>query len=280
MRSNKIYPCLWFDDQAGEAAEFYCSVFDKGRITAQTSLATTFELDGHKFMGINGGPMFQKNPSVSFFLSCQTKEKVSKLWNQLTEGGMILMPLDTYAWSEHYGWVQDRYGVNWQLMYGETAGIKYTFTPCLMFVQEQSGKARDAIELYTSVFGNSKVIALNEYTEADHDTTGFIKHGSFTLFGKPFVAMDSSGGHQFRFNEGISLVVECATQQEIDFYWDSLKGAQEEGECGWIKDRFGLWWQIIPDQFVRWATDAEKGPRVMEKAMSMKKLDLHALENA
>src|SRR5690606_15500688 len=108
----------------GEAAEFYCSVFHKGRITAQTSLATTFELDGHKFMGINGGPMFQKNPSVSFFLSCLSKEEVSKLWNQLTEGGMILMPLDTYEWSEHYGWVQDRFGVNWQIMTGETAGTK------------------------------------------------------------------------------------------------------------------------------------------------------------
>lgn len=280
MRNHKIYPCLWFDNQAGEAADFYCSLFENGRITAQTSLATTFELDGHRFMGINGGPMFQINPSISFYVVRQSRDEIGRLFTQLTEGGSVLMPLDKYEWSDHYAWVQDRFGVNWQIMTDETVERDYNLAPCLMFVQQQCGKAKEAIDLYTTVFDNSETLALQEYPGEGNGTSGLVMHGSFRLDGKRFVAMDSPGDHRFQFNEGISFVVHCGSQQEIDFYWDSLKAETEEGNCGWIKDRFGISWQIIPEKFIHWATDAEKGPRVMEKAMSMKKLDLHALENA
>jgi len=280
MLSNKIHPCLWFDNQAGEAADFYCSIFESAEVTAQTSLVTIFKLDGHKFMAINGGPMFQKNPSISFFVVRQSREEVSRLWAKLTEGGSILMALDQYEWSELYGWVQDRYGVNWQVSMGDIGDTSYNYSPCLMFVQDQCGKAREAIELYTTLFENSSILNIQEYTASDHDRTGLVKHGSFMLQGKTFIAMDSSANHPFQFNEAISLVVECENQQEIDYYWEALKIETNEGQCGWIKDRFGVSWQIIPKPFCQWALDPEKGPRVMEKVMTMKKLDFHALENA
>ena len=280
MSSNKIHPCLWFDNQASEATDFYCSVFQSGKVTARTELVTIFELDGNKFMTINGGPMFQKNPSISFFVVRQTQEEVRELWDQLGDGGSALMPLDQYGWSELYGWVQDRYGVNWQISTGDNAETRYQFTPCLMFVQEQCGKAREAIELYTSLFNDSSIVNIHEYTASDHDTTGLVKHGSFMLQGKTFIAMDSSADHHFQFNEAVSLVIECENQHEIDYYWDNLKSEADEGQCGWIKDRFGVSWQIIPQPFCQWALDPEKGPRVMEKVMTMKKLDFDALENA
>src|SRR5690606_13258483 len=115
MMKNSIYPCLWFDGNAKEAAEWYVSVFQDSRITADTPLVATFESSGQKFMCLNGGPEYGINPSISFFVLCESFEEVDQLWAKLIEGGNALMPLDKYEWSERYGWLQDRFGVSWQL---------------------------------------------------------------------------------------------------------------------------------------------------------------------
>jgi predicted 3-demethylubiquinone-9 3-methyltransferase (glyoxalase superfamily) len=112
---NNMYPCLWFDNQSKAAAQFYCSLFDGARITTDTPMTVLFEIYGKKIMALNGGPMFKINPAISFFVLCENIDKTNRLWEKLAEGGQILMPIDQYEWSERYGWVQDKFGMTWQI---------------------------------------------------------------------------------------------------------------------------------------------------------------------
>ena len=104
--NNQIHPCLWFDNQAQEAAKFYCSVFKNSKITLDTPMVVNFELNGKKFMGLNGGPMFKFNESVSFVVDCDTQEEIDYYWDALTKGGSESM----------CGWLKDKYGVSWQIV--------------------------------------------------------------------------------------------------------------------------------------------------------------------
>ncbi|MBD0285901.1 MAG: VOC family protein [Flavisolibacter sp.] len=278
--NNQIYPCLWFDGNAKEAAAFYCSVFSNTRITADTPLVVTFESEGQKFMCLNGGPMFQPNPSISFFDLFEKVEEVEQAWEKLSKEGRVLMPLDKYDWSEKYGWVQDRFGISWQLSYGKWSDVGQKFTPMLMFTGAQSGKAEEAIRFYTSVFNPSSVVGILKYGAQDGDTEGLVKHAQFKIRDYVMMAMDSSMAHGFEFNEGISLVVECTTQPEIDMYWDRLTEGGEESMCGWLKDKYGVSWQIVPSVLGSLMTDKERAPRVTKAFMKMKKFNIEELENA
>ncbi len=104
--ANQIYPCLWFNGQAKEAAEFYCSVFKNSKITADTPMVVTFDLDGKRFMGLNGGPHFTFNEAVSFVVECEDQAEVDYYWNKLTEGGS----------ESQCGWLKDKFGVSWQIV--------------------------------------------------------------------------------------------------------------------------------------------------------------------
>ena len=280
--NNKVYPCLWFDGNGKQAADLYCEVFTGGNILADTGLVQLFEIAGKKFMALNGGPHFKINPSISFFLSCQSKEELDEKWKKLSEGGMVMMPLNKYPWSEYYGWCQDRFGVNWQLMMGGTMGEE-SIVPCLMFTGEKSGKAEEAIERYISVFKNASVKVLHRYEENDPDVTGYIKHGQFYLEGQLFTAMDSSGPHPFGFNEGLSFVVDCEGQEEVDYYWSQLTAnGGTESRCGWLKDPFGISWQIVPQQLAQLMSDPdkEKAGRVMQAMLKMNKIIIADLQDA
>jgi len=284
--TNQIYPCLWFDGNAKAAADFYCAVFSAGpngknsKITTDTPMVVNFELEGKKFMGLNGGPMFKINPSISFFVVCESTEEIDTKWGQLIEGGIIMMALNSYPWSERYGWCQDKFGVNWQLMTGGTMGSE-KIIPSLMFTQGNSGKAGQAVDLYTSLFPGSTIKAIHRYEKGEPDVEGYIKHAQFYLGKQMFTAMDSSGPHQFTFSEGISLVVECDTQEEIDNYWNRLTAdGGKESMCGWLVDKFGVSWQIIPAIIGQLMSDPEKGARVMQQVLKMKKLDIEILTNA
>ena len=101
--THPLYPCLWFDGKAKEAATFYCAAFSHSKITHDTPVVVNFELDGCPVMGLNGGSIFKPNPSVSLFVVCDTDEEINARWAKLTEGGFIMMPLDKYYWSERYG---------------------------------------------------------------------------------------------------------------------------------------------------------------------------------
>jgi len=230
-------------------------------------------------MCLNGGPAYKPNPSISFYVICETIIEIETAWNKLKEGGNVLMPLDKYDWSEKYGWVQDKFGISWQLAFGEFKDVGQKFTPTLMFTKKQAGRAEEAISLYTSVFDNSSIVGILKYTAGENDVLGYVKHAQFKLGQQVLMAMDSSLSHDFYFNEAVSLVVECDTQKEIDFYWGKLGLEGEEGQCGWLKDKFGVSWQVVPSILGKLMNDPEKAPRVMQAFMKMKKFEIEKLVN-
>ncbi len=289
---QKITPHLWYDKEAKEAADFYVSIFKDSKHKNTTTLhntpsgsvdIVTIELMGQEFTLLSAGPLFKFNPSVSFLVAFDSKEAVDVAWEKLSAGGTALMELGTYPFSERYGWTQDRYGLSWQLMYTASQPIKQTITPTLMFVGEQCGKAEEAINFYASVFHNAHVDGILRYENNEApDKAGTVKHAAFTLEGQGFAAMDSARGHTFAFNEAISLMVHCDTQEEIDYYWDKLTAVPEAEQCGWLKDKFGFSWQIVPtgmDEMFK-EKDEKKIARVTEAFLKMKKFDIAKLQEA
>lgn len=272
---NQIYPCLWFDGQAKEAATFYCSVFKNAIIKSENPMVVIFELNGKKFMGLNGGPMFKVNPSISFFITCKTIEETDAVYNKLAEGGEPMMAIGKYDWSERYGWIKDRFGVTWQVMVSTEEKI----SPSFLFTGDRFGKAEEAINFYTSVFDNSNVAVLQHY-QNETPFAGKVLFSEFNLCGYNLIAMDGPGDHAYTFNEAVSLVVDCHTQEEIDYYWNKLTEGGQESQCGWLKDKFGVSWQIVPVVLGQLMSDPEKAPRVVQAFMQMKKFDIEKLKQA
>lgn len=279
MKKN-LYPCLWFDGNAKAAAEFYCSIFNHSKIINDTPMVVRFEIEGKLIMGLNGGPMFKINPSISLFVTCETNEEIESIWSKLIEGGSAMMTLGSYPWAEKYGWVVDKFGMTWQLMLGELAPGMPKIIPNFLFVGKQYGKAQEAIKHYTSIFPNSEIQQLQTYEAGEMQQAANLKFGHFTLQNELFSAMDGFGEHEFQFNEGFSLVVECETQDEIDNYWNKLTAGGSESQCEWLKDKFGISWQIVPTILSKLMSDAEKAPRVIQAFLKMKKFDIETLLNA
>ncbi len=287
---------MWFNKEAKEAVKFYTSLFPDSKITNITTLHDTpsgdtdivsFELTGQSFMAISAGPLFKFNPSISFHVKWKTREEVDAIWEKLSKGGKVLMELGEYPFSEKYGWCNDRYGLSWQVIYvgDPPAGgeIKQKITPVLMFVSKMCGKAEEAVNFYASVFKNAKVDNIIRYGKGEEpDKHSSVKYAAFTLEGTEFGAMDSAHEHKFSFNEAISFIVKCDTQEDIDYYWEKLSAAPEAEQCGWLKDRYGVSWQIVPsamDEIMR-AKDEKKLVRVTEAFLKMKKFDIAKLKKA
>jgi predicted 3-demethylubiquinone-9 3-methyltransferase (glyoxalase superfamily) len=287
MKKN-IFPCFWFDPEtasAQSAADFYREVFRDAKITSDTDVVVNMELFGQKVILLNGGPQFRPNPSISLFMVFETMEEIDQTWQKLTNEGFVLMPLDKYEWSEKYGWVQDKYGINWQLTHGKISDVGQKFAPLLFFTGAKHGKAEEAVNLYTSVFKDSSIDGILKYTKEDQNTYahGKVKHAQFKLHGHTFMAMDSGVENDHPFSEGVSIMVECSNQVEIDYYWEKLTAdGGEESMCGWLKDKFDVSWQILPDSLLNMVThsDKERSKRVMDAFMQMKKFDIATLEKA
>lgn len=289
---NKIVPHLWFDKEAKEAAELYCSIFPDSKITNITTLQNTpsgdtdivsFALSGQNFMAISAGPFFKFNPSISFHVKCKTRDEVDSLWEKLSEGGKVLMELGKYPFSERYGWLNDKYGLSWQIIYAGNTPIKQKITPILMFVGDVVGRAEEAVNFYTSVFKNAKINMRVYYGRGEEpDKEGTLKYSHFTLFGREFGAMDSAHPHNFTFNEAISFIVYCDTQKEIDYYWNKLSAVPESEQCGWLKDKYGVSWQVVPramDEMMGKGSK-EQIDRVTQVFLPMKKLNIAELKKA
>ena len=288
-----ITPHLWFDKEAREAAEFYVSTFGAGsRVVNVSTIHDTpsgsvdivsFEILGQAFQAISAGPLFKFNPSISFHVKCQTAGEVDALWKRLSPGGQALMPLHTYPWSERFGWLQDKYGLSWQLISTGGQPVAQRVTPVLMFVGAVAGKAEEAILFYASVFRNSKVTLVQHYgPDAAPEREGSLQYGSFMLDGQEFGALDSAREHKFAFNEAVSLVVNCRNQEEIDYYWERLSAVPKAEQCGWLKDQYGVSWQVVPtamDEMLERGTKEQIG-RVTQAFLKMKKFDLAALQRA
>lgn len=265
IMNQKIVPHFWFDKQVVEAIEFYKSVFPNTHINFKNQIKNTpsgdcdivgFSIMGYEFMAIGAGQEFTPNPSISMMVNFDpsqmedARKQINIAWEKLVEEGTVLMPLDKYPFSDLYGWIQDKYGFSWQLIYTSSEGEKRPFViPSLLFVTDSGEIAEEAIEFYVSVFKKSKKGILARYPK---DFTG-AKEGSvmfadFMLEKQWFAAMDGlSNMHKFNFNEAVSFIINCKGQEEIDYFWKKLSAISESEQCGWIKDKFGLSWQIIPE---------------------------------
>lgn len=292
-----IIPFLWFDNNAEEAANYYVSVFKNSVIKTITRygeegatvsgmpkgsvMTVSFRIEGMEFTALNGGPAFKVSPAISFMVNCRTREKIDELWSALSEGGNILMELGEYHFSKRYGWVQDKFGVSWQLIMSDE---HYNISPCLMYSGNQRGKAEEAINFYMSVFRNSSVEIIEKYKEGGEGQSDDVAYASFNLTCQNFKAMDSGNDVSFLFNPAVSFVVNCKNQQEIDFFWDKLTegGDPQAQQCGWLADRYGVSWQIIPANLSLWLSDpeSEAGKNVMSAMTPMKKLDFNVLKAA
>ena len=274
--AKTIYPCLWFNGTAKDAAAFYCSVFENAAIRSETPMVVDFHLGGFRLLGLNGGPVFTINPSVSLFVRCETVEETNRVYNQLIQGGSAMMPIDEYPWSPRYGWLKDQFGLTWQISLVNNPGDSAKIRPSFLFTGARFGSAEAAIDLYSSIFKNSSKDFLVHFPEGD-DFEGKLMYGEFSLNGFEMIAMDGPGQHQFDFNEAVSFVVECDTQNEIDYYWEKLTTGGEESKCGWLKDRFGVSWQIIPSILSQLMQDPARAQRIFAAFSTMKKLDLAVL---
>ncbi len=273
-----IHPCIWFNYHAHDAAAFYTALFKDAKILATSPYAITVHLKGQKFMLLNGNTNKPINSSVTFFVVCESGAETEHLWNALSESGNILMPLDRYPWSEQYGWLQDRFGVSWQIAFGKWEDVGQYIKPCLLFSGAVNGKAGNAMEHYKEIFPDTSITGILNYDNGENEIPGNIKHAQFSINGFVMMAMDSSMPQPFGFNESVSFVVECRSQQEIDHYWHKLSEGGQESMCGWLKDAFGISWQIIPENLGALITHPEKGPAVAKNLFSMKKIDMELLD--
>ncbi len=292
---KKITPCLWFDDQAEEAANFYVSIFNNSRVGGiarygragarasgrrpGTVMTVTFEIEGQEFMALNGGPVFTFTPAVSFFVSCASPEEIDGLWARLSPGGSALMGLGTYPFSEKYGWLIDRFGVSWQFFLEGRPG---KIAPALMFVGAQQGHAEEAMNFYVSAFANSGITMIARYEPGEGGPEGGVKHAKFTLDGQEFIAFDSHGESDYAITAAISLVANCETQAEVDGLWEKLSAGGQTQQCGWLQDKYGVSWQIVPTVLGEMILDkdTEKSERIMEALLRMDKIDTKTLKQA
>ena len=280
MKEN-ITPCLWYNGQAQEAAALYCSVFTDAKITAQSPIVTGINVSGHSITLLDGGPMYKPNPSISFFYICEKEDELNKIWSAFSKEGTVLMPLDKYPWSEKYGWINDKFGISWQISLGKISDVGQKITPCFMFTGKQYGRADEAIAHYSSIFKNVKVDGILRYGANElPDEEGKIKHAQFALNDQKFMIMESAAPHNFTFTEGISLTIHCETQKEIDYYWEKLTESGAESMCGWLKDKFGVSWQVIPTVLNKIMSDPAKAGKAAQAFMSMRKLNIEQIVQA
>lgn len=282
--NQDIYPCLWCDNNAAEVADFYVQALG-AKVLVHTPVVIHIEVAGQRIMLLNGGPQFEKNASISLMLICSSAEAVNQYWNALAVAGIALMPLDAYPFADQYGWIRDKYGMTWQLYFKDGYNPEQRITPTLMFVNENNGKAKEAMELYTSVFPGSGIDGIMYYRDGEGgEEPDHIQHAEFRISNYKLACMDSSLEHKFNFNEGISIVVTTNDQQETDQLWDQLTAnGGQESRCGWLKDKFGLSWQIVPKRLAELVGNPENpsGARAAMTAMlQMKKISIAELETA
>ncbi|MEW6093285.1 MAG: VOC family protein [Chloroflexota bacterium] len=288
---QKITPFLWFDSQAEEAVNFYTSLFKDSKVLnvtrygeagpgpAGTVMTMNFQLSGQDFTALNGGPEFKFTPAISLFANCDSEEEIDRLFERLSAGGAILMELGKYPFSDKFCWINDRYGVSWQL--NLASGVQ-KITPFLTFVGKQHGKAEEAMNLYVSLFENSSIQAIQRYGPESGESEGTVMHARFSLDGQEFMAIDGGLVHNWTFTEAVSLFVNCKTQKEVDLLWQKLTEGGEESQCGWLKDRYGVSWQIVPTALgsLIGGPDPAGAQRAVQAMLQMRKLDLAALQRA
>lgn len=303
MSEQKIIPNVWCNRNAQEVGEFYEDVFpgasstvearypeegllDFQREFAGEPLTVTVEIPDPRGGGstrltlINAGDEFAPNPSISFILNFDplmfegdveaARARLDLLWRGLSDGGTVLMDLGEYPFSDRYGWVQDRHGVSWQLMLTNPEGDPRPFVmPSLMFSGAVQNRAAEAVDFYVSVFDDAAAGNRFPYgAQTGPASPEALMFGEFRIGEQWFAVMDSGVDHDFPFGCGVSLEVQCADQAEIDRLWEALSAVPEAEQCGWLADRFGVSWQIVPQNM----GELMARPGAFEHMLGMKKL--------
>ena len=294
---QKITPCLWYDSEAEAALRRYAELIPGASIGAITRfgkagqdihgraegsvMSVEADLGGTRVVGLNGGPRFRFTPAISFFVILEEAAAVDRLWEGLMEGGAEMMPLQAYDWSPRYGWLADRWGMTWQIALAAKAEVGRTLSPALMFTGDQFGRAEEALEDYTARFEGSRVDGVLRNDGSGTDRAGTVMHAQFRLAGETFMVMDSGEDHGFGFTEAVSLMIRCRDQAEIDHFWQMSAEPGAE-QCGWLKDRFGVSWQVVPQALDAMMSDPDPArvARVTDAFLAMKKFDIAALERA
>ncbi len=280
---QRIIPAIWCDGTADEAARFYADVFREGSVVEQApGLAATVSIHGFGLSLINGGDQYAPNPSISCILNFdpllfggedQARAYLDELYERLSGGG-VLMELGEYPFSARYTWVRDRFGMTWQLMLTDPAGEPRPFIlPAFMFGGTNHANAEEATEAWIALFDDTRRGALRRYEEGGPMEAGTVMFTDFTLHGTWMAAMDSGTFHDFTFTPGVSMIVSCRDQEEIDRYWAGLSAVPEAERCGWCVDRWGVSWQVVPHNIAELMADVA----VREKILQMGKIDLTRL---
>lgn len=291
---QKIIPHLWFDQEAVAAAELYTSAFPDSKVTFTKQIKDTpsgdcdilgFELMGYQFRSISAGPLFKPTPAISFMVNFDpsqdkdARKHLDQAWEKLSAEGKVLMPLDKYPFSEHYGWVADKYGFSWQLILTNPDGEKRpAIIPSMLFISDSCEQAEAATDFYISIFKNSKRGTVARYPAGmEPNKEGSIMFTDFMLENQWFSAMDgSSKMHGFSFNEAVSLMVNCKDQSEIDYFWQKLSAVPQSEQCGWLKDKYGVSWQIIPENMEELTNSDTK----LQAMLKMKKIIIEDLKKS
>ena len=280
---QRIIPAIWCDGTADEAARFYVDVFREGSVVEQApGFAATVSIHGFRLSLINGGDQYAPNPSISCILNFdpllfggedQARAYLDELYERLSGGG-VLMELGEYPFSPRYTWVRDRFGMTWQLMLTDPAGEPRPFIlPSFMFGGTNHANAEEATETWIALFDDSRRGVLYRYEEGGPMAAGTVMFTDFTLRGTWMSARDSGASHDLTFTPGVSMIVSCRDQEEIDRYWTRLSAVPEAGRCGWCVDRWGVSWQVVPHNIAELMADAA----TREKILQMDKIDLTRL---
>lgn len=293
---KRIIPHFWFKKEALEATEFYCQVFPNSKLEHKLLLPNTpsgdcdlvsFQIFGTTFMAISAGPLFKPNYSISFSVFAHPnsisnpEEWIESTWKKLSEGGKILMPLDSYPFCKKYGWLSDRFNVSWQLiLQEETEAPKPFLATSLFFVKENFTKGKQAVEFYTQLFSKltqTQVFTISFHPESEAFPPETVAYAEFKIGNNLFTLTESPYEKEVQFTEGVSLLVECETQEEIDYLWNSLSHVKEAEECGWLKDKYGVSWQITTPIIQDLLIDETKKDKALEKILKMKKIEIQPL---
>lgn len=277
----KLHTCIWYNNNAQEAVKLYQEAFGDVTVLSDSGMVVMFNIKGTPIMALNGGELNAPTPALSYYVSCADAGEAEKAWNVLAREGKALMPLGKYDWNEQFGWIADKYGVNWQLWTGDFSQPAQKVVPGLMFCGPVQGRAAEAISFYTALFQNASEGMMARYPADAPGIGGEVMHAEFTLEDVLFKAFDSGVPQPFTFGPGVSVVIHCDTQEEIDHFWNRFtQDGGREDHCGWCQDKFGVSWQVIPTLLPTLMADPEKGPRVMQAFLKMKKFDIQGLLDA
>ena len=276
---NLISSCLWFNGNAAEAAQFHCETFPNSQIVHSDEITTHYELNGYPLTALNGGSQYRINPAISFFVYCGSEAEIDRLYEVLSAGGHVLMPLDKYPWTTKYAWVEDRFGVSWQLDIDDIK-VEQKIVPSMLFADQKYTLVQEAYDHYASIIDPAMFLMSLPYPISAGVPLGTLQFAQFKLNGTVFNAMSNNSKMQFDFSPATSFVLQCDTQAEIDHCWDKLIAAGEANMGGWLVDKFGISWQVIPSQLSQFLSNPATSKAVIERMLQMKKIEITALEEA